>query len=903
MRFFSVLSLVQIFLLLCVSATWNYVDGQGIVSPDSLKNVAKDSLKGGPDTTVTIDLEKMKRESDLKTKIDYQSENYMILDLGSKNLKLIQAGKVNYEDMSLAADTVSLNWETNLVTAKGKEDSTGQMSGRPEFTENDQTYKADSMTYNIKTQKGLVFGARTKQDENYILADRVKKMDGETYYIEDGKFTTCDHEHPHYYIKSKKLKVIPRDKIITGPLMLVLEDFPLPIIIPFGFFPNQTGKKSGILMPTYGEAPDRGFFLRDLGYYFAISDQFDFRVQGDIFTKGGWRIEAGTQYNKRYRYDGNFTAQYGYQKFGEKGDPNFRDNTDFWVQWSHNQKINPQASFTANVNAGTSSFNNNFSYNEQNFLSSNFKSAIYYNQSIANSSWRFNANLDLNQNTATETITLGAPNVTVNRTRWFPFKTKTSTGDKWYQKIGMTYTMNMRNSITAPDSLFDDIIFNPTGDIELVNLIESDSTSTLDTTRVPAQDYFRNGIQHSIPINTQLNLARHINITPQANYREYWYIRTLERRWENDSLITDDVYGFATARDFNVNVNASTRIYGIFQFDKLFKFWKNPREAAVRHTITPSIGYSYKPDFSTPDWGYFRTVQVDTLGNTETYSRFQNGIFGGPSAGETQAMTFNINNIFELKYKPKVEEGDTTQIDAKDPWKRMNILDQLGASGSYNFAADSLNLSLINFNARTNILNNRFGIQLNGTFDPYDVLDSTATRINTFLWDSDRKLARLSSIRLALNTRFESKRRVGQSVTSNNPGEKPDNLTDAEWDHIRYYRDAYIDFAIPWSINLIGNLQFTNNGLNRDTTLTLNFNGDFNLTPKWKVGFTSGYDFKQNDFSYTSVSIYRDLHCWEMSMTWIPFGQRTSYNFSINVKSSTLRDLKLTKRRDWQDRF
>lgn len=892
MRPNNVSSILHIFIFLAFGAASSYVHAQSIVLQDTTKNAAKNPSATGPDSSKTVDLEAMKANSDIKAKIDYQASDYMLLDLKQKTLKLVNTSSINYDEMNLKADTITMNWESNILTAKGKMDSTGQLSGRPQFEENGQAYRADSMSYNIQSQKGLVYGARTKQDENYILAGVVKKEDGDTYYIENGKFTTCDAEHPHYYIKSNKLKIIPRDKIITGPLMLVIEDFPLPLIVPFGFFPNQTSKKSGIIMPTYGEAADRGFFLRGLGYFWAVSDKFDLKFEGDIFSKGGWRVAGSTSYNKRYLLDGTFGVEYAFAKFGESTDPSFRTTKDFWVRWNHNQKLTPQARLTANVNAGTSTYNQNFSYNEEAYLSSNFKSTVSYNQSFPNTAWGLNTTLDYTQNTGTQQVTLSAPTVAINRSRWFPFKGKNSTGNKWYHKIGATYNMRLRNQITVPDSLFDDVIFRPQQNVQLVTITTEGDTTTEDKR---ALDYYRNGIQHTIPINTQLSLAKYINITPGINFNEYWYIKTLEKEWQDSVLVSNDVYGFAAARDFNVNVNTSTNIYGVFQFKK----FKNKKQIAMRHTVQPSLGYTFKPDFSDSFWGFYNTVQSDTAGNTETYSRFAGQIFSGPTAGETQSLNFGLNNILELKFRSKEAEEDTT---IKDPYTRINIFDNVRLAGSYNFAADSLNLSFINFNARTNILNNKFSVQVQGNVDPYAV-NAEGRRINTFRVQKNGTIGRLNDLNIAFNASLQSKRKIGTSYTTDEPLEKPKRLTEEEWNHIRYYRDNYVDFNIPWRMALTYNLRYTNTGLVKDTTMTLNFNGDFNMTPKWKIGFTSGYDFQQRDFSYTSVSIYRDLHCWEMSMSWIPFGARQSYNFSINVKSSTLKDLKLTKRRDFQDRF
>ena len=894
MRRVCVSFFIQSFVLLTLVFGCTYAQAQKIVPGDSvktpsdtLKNKAKKNPKVSEDSLRTLKLADLEEKSDLKTSITYQASDYMMLDMENKTLYLHDGGELKYESMSMKADSVSIDWSNNTMYADGLVDSMGQKSGRPGFTENDQTYKADRMAYNFKTQKGLVTMARTKQGNEYIIGTQVKKEDDNTYYIKDGKFTSCDLDHPHYYIKSSKLKVIPQDKIITGPLMLVIEDFPLPLILPFGFFPNQTGQRSGILMPTYGESADRGFFLRNGGYYLALGDHMDLAFRGDIFSKGGYRLEVSTAYDKRYKYKGKFAFEYGLQKFGQDDDPiEFRKRTsNFKVVWQHDQKINPQARLNSNVNLVSSGFLQANSYNEQDYLTNTLKSTVNFSQSFANSPWRLNVVLDHSQNTGTKQVTLGLPNVTFNRTRMFPFKGKNAVGNKWFHKIGVGYSSNIKNQISVPDSILSQVLLDPTGDVTYVEIEDQDTT--LVTKK--ALDYFNNGMIHAVPISTQLTLAKYINIQPSFNYREYWYIRSKEYTFNQDSNRVDqeDVYGFRSARDFDVNLNTSTRIYGLFQS-------KGKKQTAVRHTLQPSLGFRFKPDFGESFWGYYEELQTDTSSlETEKFNRFSGSILGSPRSGKQQELSFGLNNVLEMKYRSKAAEADST---IKDPYTRITLLDQFGFNMRYNFAADSLNLSPLNFVARTNILNNKFTFQLSGAFDPYSVTNE-GIRTNTFRYDRNGSLARLSTLNFTFNTVLGSKKNGGaRAASAKNAG--PEELSD-----LRLYRDLYVDFNIPWKLSLSTNVRYSNSGISRDTTMTVNFSGDFNLSPKWKVGYTSGYDIGNNDFTYTSMTLYRDLHCWEMSMTWIPFGQRKSYNFTINVKSSTLKDLKLTKRRDWQDRF
>jgi LptD protein len=883
---------IQSLLLMTLVSVSSYAWAQVIVPSDSMslpgdtvKNAANNVPKTKRDSIQTIKLAELEQQSDLKNTIQYKAIDYMELNMETKTLYLHKGGTLTYDKMVLAADSVAVDWEKNTMYADGLMDSTGQKSGRPGFTENEQTYAASRMSYNFKSQKGLVTMARTQQGTEYIIGEQVRKENDSTYYIKNGKFTSCELEHPHYYIKSSKLKVIPQQKIITGPLMLVIEDFPLPLILPFGFFPNQTGQRSGLVMPTYGESAERGFFLRNGGYYFAISDHADLLLRGDIFSKGGYRLEVGSAYNKRYHYDGSVQLEYGVQRFGEKDDPEgyFRKESNFWVHWKHNQTINPQATLTANVNAGSSNYFKNNTYNEQEYLTNTLKSTINFTQSFANSPWRLNLNIDQSQNTRTRLIALDLPSITMNRTRFFPFKGKNATGSKWYHTIGMNYTMSLKNQISVIDSLLPKILTAPTAILMVPEITNGDTNMVVRQ----GLDYFNNGIRHTVPISTQINVLNFINVQPSVTYNEFWYYRTKVYAFDTTSkkLYDNDVYGFAAARDFNAALSASTRIYG--------KFGGGGKRGSVyRHTLQPSIGYTFKPDFSKASWGYYQEVQIDSTGKLGRRDRFAGGIQGSPSAIEQQEINFGINNVLEMKYRTKVADGDTA---ATDPYTRITLLDAFAINGRYNFGADSLKMSPLSMTARTNFLNNKFTFQLNGAFDPYAV-NGKGQRIDMFRFERNGNIGRMSSIGVTVNTVLSSKQGSGAALSSK-------TATAQELRDLKLYRDLYVDFDLPWKLNLFATLNYSNNGLRKDTTLTINASGDFNLSPKWKIGYTTGYDFAAMDFSYTSMSIYRDLHCWEMAMTWVPFGNRKSYNFTINVKSATLKDLKLTKRRDWQDRF
>ena len=859
----------------------------------------------------------------MKAPVDYKAADSIVFDMENKTLYLFHTSEVKYEEITLKADSIAVDFENSILHASGLVDSSGKKIGTPEFEDGSQKgggaepYNAKEMSYNFKTQKGKVRYARTKLNDEYVHASHLK-LAGKTddgkdiLYIKDGKFTSCDAEEPHYYIKSRKLKVISGKKIISGPLMVVVEDLTLPIVLPFGYFPNQEGKRSGILLPEYGESPQRGFFLRNGGFYWAVNDYLGMEFRGDIFTKGGWRLDVASRYNLKYKLNGLLRVEYGVRKFGEKTDPDFSGDRTFQVTWNHNQTISPTASLTSNVQFGTSSFLQVNSYEASDFLRNTLASSISLNKTFANSPYRLSVNLKHDQNNTTRQMTLGLPEVVFTRSRAFPFKKKTGSRKKsmqWLDNLGWSYTFNFVNRISAVDSLIPSILFSPQNDVRQ-NVFDSDSVIT-SSTQNKGYEFYRAGVRQSIPISTKLTLFKFLNVNPSFTYNEYWYFNTLDKDYSETSdtltyetgdeiiddigftgktvqeitrtgiLNTDTVWGFFATRDLRFNLSTNTLLYGFYQF-------LGKRKATIRHTIIPSFGYSYKPDFSEPKWNTYSTVQSDTAGTSETYNRFQNGPLGSPGAGESQSLNFGLQNRLELKF---LKKGDLDTLAPKDRYRKINLLDNIGFSGSYNFAADSLNLSPISMQARTSILNNKVNLQLSGSLDPYDVNDA-GRRINQFLWNTKRQIGRISRLTFTASATLRPTKKRNQSAID-------PELDD--WTEIQLFRSQYVDFDIPWNVGATYTLNYSNNGINKDTVQTLRFNGDINLTPKWKIGVSSGFDFENKEITFTQISLYRDLHCWEMSLNWTPFGTRKSFIFTLNVKSPTLKDLKVTKRSDFRD--
>ena len=832
---------------------------------DSIKLVQK-----APETQIS--------SSAIESKVEYLADDSIRLDVSEQKVYLFGNANINYEEITLKAAYIEFDLKNNIVFAKGIIDSAGKEIGKPVFDENEQSFSAKTITYNFETTKGLITQVITKEGEGYIHSDTIKKQANDVYFIKNGAYTTCDLEHPHFAIKSPRIKVIPNDKIITGPAYLSIAGIPTPLAAPFGIFPNKKGQSSGILIPTYGESVNTGFFLQNGGYYFGISDKLDLEVRGDTYTKGSWALRAASSYKKRYKYSGKLSTGYSVFKLGEKELPTFSKTNDFFISWRHNQdpKARPNSRFSANVNARSSTYNKFNSNNSNDYLSNTFKSNISYFKSWAGKPYNLSVNLTHSQNVLNKTVELNIPEVMFSIDRFYPLKRKTVIGKpKFYENISLAYTTNLRNTISY------DSLFTP------------GNTSEFITGSMPR---FRNGMDHLIPIKTSFKIFKHLNFTPSFNYRERWYLQSIEKRWDDttSTLVTDTVRDFKAARNYSISTAFTTKIYGMYQF-------KSKRIKAIRHVLTPSIGLSYRPDFGEKKWGYYKTVQRDTLGNTDTYSIFNGGInnwqgiYGSPPRGKSGLISFKLHNNLEMKVRSLKDTVTHT--------KKIILIENLTISSSYNLAADSLNWSKISIGGYTRLFK-RLRIEYNGKLDPY-IIDSLGRNINKFEWKENKRLARITNSDWDLSLNWNLSPEVFKKKESTEG-------TEEELEMIYEHPDAYIDFNIPWSLNISYSLRHSSNyhysgqlkpdSVSKNIVQTLSFRGDINITPKWKIEFSSGYDFVDKKISHTAIDIYRDLHCWEMTFKWIPFGFRKSYNFGINVKASVLQDLKLTRKREWYDR-
>jgi hypothetical protein len=833
--------------------------------PDTLALIRQDTT-GADSIRVSADAFK------LESRIDYHASDSLVLDLTQQKAFLYREAELNYQTTNLKAGFVEIDFDRSELYATFQLDSLGKEIGKPVFKEDDKSFTSKEMRYNFETEKGLIKGVITQEGEGYIHGTTVKRLSGNIINVKSGSYTTCSAEHPHFEMRFNKAKVIPDKKIVTGPAYLVVEDVPLPVAIPFGLFPIFKGRTSGVIFPTYGESKERGFFLENGGYYFGLSDYFDLKILGDIYSRGSWAIKPSVSYKKRYKFGGNFSFSYALNRIGEEGTPEYKRNKDFSVRWVHSQdpKSMPGSSFTANVNFVTKSYNTYNPVSTNDYLSNTFQSSISYQKSWAGK-YNLATNLNHSQNTIEGTINLYLPKVSFSVSRFYPFRKKEKAGElKWYENISMNYTMNAENSISTYDSL----LF--TGDFI---------------------DDMRNGVKHSIPISSSIKLFKYLNMTNSINYTGRWYFQKSVKYWTNDTLISgndttvgyiknDTVYGFNTVRDFGFSSSIATKFYGILQF-------KKGPVRAVRHVVTPSVSFSLRPDFGNERFGYWDYYYTDETGTDSTrYSYYQGSIYGTPPDGQSGNLAFSLMNNLEMKVRSK-KDTITGQ-------KKIMLIDNFSINTSYDFAKDSLNWAPISMSGRTKIFKT-FNIQFNGLWDLYALDDSTGRRINTFQWEKNKKLLRFDNTTWNLSFSY----RLGPKKKALAP--KPGTGTTEEMAEILAQPEMFLDWSNPWSLNLSYNLRFIhkydiNKGKTTDDFIqTLSFNGDVSITPKWKIGFTSGYDFEHGEFSYTNVSVYRDLHCWEMRFNWIPAGPQQSWNFSISAKSPMLQDMKLQKKKDFRD--
>ena len=831
-------------------------------------------------TAVEEPRKERKPEAFLDDPIMGKNTDSLVYDVRNKLVYIYNAGDITYQTSNLKADYMKIDMSDKMIYAYGKADSVDgkPVITKPEFTENGTSYQMDTISYNLDSKKAKIKGVATQQGDGWLVGGSVKKMPDNTVNIQHGKYTTCEEtDHPHFYLAMTKAKVIPGKKVVTGPAYLVLEDVPLYFLgIPEGFFPINMGPKSGLLMPTYGEEYSKGFFIRDLGYYITMGDRADLALRGGFYTLGSWETSAAMRYIKRYKHSGSFNIDYSNIKTGEKGEPDYIKQSNFRLMWTHAQdpKANPGSTFSASVNFATSGYSRYSATNLNDILSTQTNSTIAYQKNWAGTPFSLSMNMAVSQNSQNKTISMTLPNVMFNVSRFYPFKRKEREGkERWYEKISMQYSAKLTNTINTTES-------------------ELFTKKTLDE--------MRNGVEHNLPVSASFNLFNYINISPSFNYKERWYFKRVQLEWNPETNRTDTLpteHGFYRLYDYQLSLNASTTLYGMYDFTKK----KRDRKIqAIRHTLTPSIGFSYAPDFTNQKYGYYKTRQIDPEGHTITYSPYNNNAFGVPSSGEVMSMNFSLSQNLEMKVLSK---RDTSGV------KKIKLIDELRISGSYNFLADSMGLSNIPVSFRTTLFGN-FGINISMTLDPYKVTPEGKRYDKIFF--PGRVMSTGWSFGYTFKSRQDRSERAINDITSI-PPEYMDPFHDP-YGHMdpvlrrQYMAQSYYDFSLPWNFgfNYTVNysISYVNNGTTgykKNVTQTVGFNGSLNLTPKTGITFQGGFDIMKKKLTTSSISISRDLHCWQMSFSWIPFGFHRSWSFNIGVKAPSLADLKYDKTQSMYD--
>ena len=842
---------------------------------DSLFNYKKDSITLREKDSISLDTIKPKESID--GIITHVAEGYTIQNAKDKIVTLYNQAQIVYTDIDLKAGIIVINYKKNTIFAKGIKDSTGYKQ-RPVFKQGGQESEQDSMLYNFKSKRALIYGLKSKQGEMFTFGEKTKQVNDSTIYVRKIRFTTSEKQD--YYIATNKAKLVPGKKIIVGGSNLVLADVPTPIYLPFAYFPLSETSVSGFLIPAFDTgSSDRGIGFQNGGYYFAISDYLDLTVLGDAYSNGSWSLRTSSNYRKRYRYNGAFSFSYENLIQGIRGFDLYSKATNFNIRWNHSQdsKANPNARFSASVNLGSSKFYRE-SLNELNtsqFLTNTLSSSVNYSKTFVGTPFNMSATFTHSQNTNTEAITMTLPSLTINMNKIFPFAGKGGIQKTPIQKMGFNYTMQGEYRInTTDDDFFKKKMFETA----------------------------KSGIQQRTGTSTNIKVMKHFTLSPSINYKEVWNFDYVKKSYDSTEniVVTDTLNGFKSFREYNTGVSLSTNIYGTFKF-------KKGRLKAIRHTFRPSISYSYRPDFAD---NYNEQVQQSPdITDLLTYSPFENGIYGRPGSGISNSIGISLNNVLEAKIAPKDPDSDEDD-------EKITLLNNLNFSSSYNIAADSLRWSPTSFSAGTRLFKDKLAVNLSGSLDPYQV-DEKGLRINKF----NSGIFRLTRASLTANYSISSKdfekdnsenkkdnkngngaqntpdviganinptNRFSQNGTTINNNDTEENETK----ETKLYRAN-----VPWTINLAYSTNYVNNGIDGGEIgiHTLMFSGDIELSPKWKVGYSSGYDIKDGAFTFSRFNFSRDLDSWRFNFNWVPFGTNSSYTFFIGVKSSILSDLKWDK--------
>ena len=854
-----------------------------------------------PDTSLRDSLYKdtvRKSKSALEEPVSYSAKDSITFDYTNSRAHLFGGSQVNYQNLQLTADDISLSLDSSLVHASGRPDSTGAIQGKPLFKQGEDEYEPDRISYNFKTRKAFISNVYTQEGEGFMQSREGKRDSSGVMYVQNGKYTTCDAEHPHFYVSLTRAKMHPGKNVIFGPAYLVVEDVPLPLAIPYGFFPFSSSYKSGFIMPTYGDETTRGFYLRDGGYYFAINDKVDLKVLGEFYTKGSWGLSAQTNYKKRYRFGGNFYFSYQNTKEGEKNMPDYSVSKSFKLTWSHRQdaKANPTQTFSASVNFATSSYERNnltSMYNPESYTQSTRTSSVSYSKSFSKVGLTLSGTFNLSQNMRDSSISVTLPTLSISQSRFNPFKRKKAAGqERWYEKIAMSYTGTLANSInTKEDKLFHS------------SLVKD----------------WRNGMRHQVPISASFSVLNYINVTPSFTFTDRMYTHKVMQGWdtERQDVQRDTVYGFYNVYNYNMSISANTKLYGMY---RPLPWFGGKKIAAIRHVFTPTVSFSYAPDFSQSRFGFYDSyVKTDANGNVSTvrYSPFSGMMYGTVGQGMTGSVTMDVANNIEMKVRT---DKDSTG------YRKISLIDELGGSLSYNMAAKRRPWSDLNLRARIK-LTKKYTYSMNAVFATYAYekdengrvyvgdhtewsrgrfgrFQGTAQNISYSISNETfRKLFgkkhRTTTSDDELDEELDEEEETDPTMQNVDPDRKKGKTGANQESNGDVDEDGYLKFSLPWSINIGYGVTIRENAQGRfndkrmrypyKLSHTLNLSGNIRISEGWNINFSSGYDFNMHKLSMTTASLSRDLHCFQMSCSMV-ISPYTSYNFTFACKAGTLAD-------------
>lgn len=852
--------------------------GSNLASPDTTKKQDTAKVNLSPDSTYTTTVKSP--NSLLDYEVVYNAEDSIPTSLSGNTVELYNKAVVVYGDIKMEAGYIRIEFDKAEIFAKGLTDSTGEVTQKPIFTEKGKPYRADEMRYNFETQKAFINKVITQEGEGFLHGERIKKINENTFYIKNGSFTTCSHEHPHFSIITPRAKVISGEKVVTKFAYLEIADIPTPLMVPFGFFPTSDKRKSGILIPAYGNSEFRGYFLRNGGFYWATNDYMDLTLTGDIYTQGGFGLSGNTNYKVRYKYSGNLTASYNLLRFGREEfapfvSQAFNNSSDFAINWRHQQdaKSNPSNRFSANVNVATAQYFKITSINPNQVQQNRLNSSVTYNKNWVGRPYRMNVTLNHSQNNQTEQLTLTLPQINFATDRFFPFKSSERVGDKkWYEEIGIGYSVDGKNQITTrlDKPVFTETVF---------------------------RDSSRMGLQHNIPISANYKIFRNIVFSPSVNFTERWYPNKLQFGYDTATesvRAVDTLSGFFANRDFNANANFNTNLYGMFRFNGYLQ--------ALRHKLTPSVGFSYRPDFSEEVWGYYERVRNEKTGEDEIVNPFAAGVYGSAASGRQGNLNFGLQNTFEAKVRSDKDSTGT---------KKIKLLERLSLNTAYNMAAEERPWRDIRLDVSSSALEGLIRLNYNSGFSFYGFDANNGGLQNETAWQLNRKLLRVTNQTFTAGINLNANRFKGNGKKEAEPDEKPEDeenpatppanigVTNGDIDY--YALPGYVDFKAPWSLNLNYNLRKNTGGANISINQAITASGNIDISEGWKIAFTTGFDLEAERFTITTFDFYRDLHCWEIRCSWVPIGVQQTYVITINVKADMLQDLKFERTRGFGD--